>query len=90
MCVTVWKRVGHFVMKLYEIKYNKLHRYRDYLLFGSISKYVAVPQHDPPYLSTKLTGPSIVEIGFLFPMVQPLENLQGALPFSWSRLLVYV
>jgi hypothetical protein len=54
-----------------------------FLLYWSVHKYIANPQHGPLSPYNLLKGPLICKIGFLFLMVQP-----RMVYISWSRLLV--
>ena len=43
-----------------------------------------VPQHELLSFYNKLEGPWIAKVGFLFPIVWPLDGFQRGLRFAWS------
>lgn len=51
-----------------------------------IFTYVAVTQHGPLSLYTKLEGPRIAKFGFMFTNVQPLDHFLGSLDFMLMAL----
>ena len=52
--------------------------------------YVTISQHGPLSLDAKLEGPSTKILNFCIPTVRPLNDIQGPVDFSWSRLVVRV